>query len=150
MPKSVMAWTSWPAVTAPLDTRQAPTASTAIVPRLVSVSRAGSKVARSASTCRPHVAQPAGGLAHAGDLAPLEAQGLDHQRPVERLVGQGGHLAGPVLHVGGRGLDAGGVDPAHHAERGEQGQAHEGEQRVDDGQAHDRRRQQDDDAEGEG
>ena len=50
MPNSVIAWTSWPGVTAPLDTRQAPTASTAIVPRSVSVSRAGSNVARNAPT----------------------------------------------------------------------------------------------------
>ncbi len=149
MPNSVMAWTSWPGVTAPLDTRQAPTASTAIVPRLVSVSRAGSNVARNAPTrsrtCRR---RPAASRIRAPSR-PSSPSVLTTSAPSNDSCARRGDLAGPLLRHRGRGLDAGGVDAAHDPERGEQRQAHDHEQRVDRRQAHDGRGQQHHDAEGE-
>ena len=51
MPNRAIAWTSSPVVMAPVDTRHAPTASSAMVPSDGSSSSAGSNVARSRATC---------------------------------------------------------------------------------------------------
>ena len=129
MPNRAMAWTSSPVEMAPVDTRQAPMASRAMVPRLGSASRPGSK--------RPATGRPAGGRrrpsaasAHAAHLPVLQAQRLDHQGAVERLVGHGGHLAQVGLARAAGASHPAAVVLVEYTERREQGQAHQHEQRV--------------------
>ena len=92
MPNRAMACTSSPVVMVPVDTRQAPTASRAIVPEVGQGVEAGLEAG-------PQPPDPQArprrllGAAGAGHLAGLQAQRLDHQRALEGLVGHRGHVA---------------------------------------------------------
>ena len=101
MPNSAMAWTSSPVVTAPVETRQAPSQSRAMVPRLGRASRPGSNPARRRPTTSRSRRSACGLRVEALDLPVLEPERLDHERALEALVGHRRHVADVGLRAGG-------------------------------------------------
>ena len=126
-----IACTSSPGETAPVDTRQPPTASSAMMARFGSASRVGSKSARSAPTRTRATRSCVGGAGQPLHLGVLAPERLHDQRAFEALVRDRRHVADPLLHRLRGQLDAPGVEAVQREHRREQHETDQGEQRID-------------------
>ncbi len=119
-PNSAMNWIRSPRVTAPTETRHDPTAMSATAPTAGSASSAGSNPARmypawtrSCCSARAFHGEPLGLLGFAPER-------LHDHRAVDALVGDGGHVADPLLRPAGRSLHPAREAPIHQRQGGEQ------------------------------
>ena len=128
---NAIACTSSPGDTAPVDTRQPPTASSAMIARFGSASRVGSKSARSAPTATRADAQLVGRVAQPLHLGVLAPERLHDHCAFEALVRDRRHVADPLLHRLRGQLDPARVEAVQREHRREQHETDQREQRID-------------------
>ncbi len=139
-PNSATTCTRVPSVTSPVDSRQEPIASTAIV--AIEGSASSARLESRPDEARPDAFGPEllGPLAEALDLRALAAEGLDDQGAVDRLVGDGRDLADPLLGAARRSLHLARERAVHQRESGDHQQADQHEEDVGEGERDERER----------
>ena len=138
IPNSAMACTSSPVVTAPDDTRHAPSQRSAMVPRLGRASRPGSKPARSRPTTSRSRRRSSARCRSRSTSRSSRPERLHHEGALEALVGDRRHVADAGLRGGGGPLDPLRVGVVEEGEAREQRERHREQHGVDERQLHHR------------